>query len=297
MPHKAKSILLIVLCALCWGPAFLFIKVAVEEIPPLTFVLLRVITALAIMYGVCLSTKQTNFDWKNRWRYYLILGTTLNAFPWFLLSFSEVYIPSSLAGILSSLALIFTAILSHYFGTCDPFTKNKLIGIALGIFGMGIIYLPIVFHERIQNSLGALLLIFSCLSVAIGTVYVKSHLQKNIPANTLLAGQLTVATLIMIPFSLFIDRPFTLPFPSMLAILGVLWVGVIGTAVGFFFYYKAIQIAGPTYASLSMLLVPIPAMFFGSYFLHEVLTWNLYLGTFFILIGVLAVNPMFDKKI
>ena len=297
MPHKVKSIVLIVLCALCWGPSFFFFKIALAEIPPLTVVLLRVGIGWAFMYGVCLAMKQTDFDWKNRWRHYLVLGITLNALPWYLICLGEVYISTSLAGILNSFALIFTAILSHYFGPCDPFTKNKLLGVGLGILGLGIIYLPMVFHERIESSFGVLFMILCCLCYGIGNVYVKSHLQKKIPGNIMLTGQLTVATLIMIPLSVFVDRPFTLPFPSMQVIWSAIWLGVIGTAAGFLIFYEAIKSAGATYASLSTLLIPLPAIFLGSIFLHEVLTWNIYLGTFVILAGVLAVNPIFERKI
>jgi drug/metabolite transporter (DMT)-like permease len=297
MPHKLKSIILIVLCGLCWGPSFFFFKIALAELPALTVVLLRIGIGWVFMYGVCLALKQTDFDWKNQWRHYLVLGITMNVLPWYLICLGETYISTSLAGILNSLVLIITAILSHYFGPCDPFTKNKLLGVSLGVFGLGIIYLPMVFHERIESSLGVLLMILCCLCYAIGNVYAKSHLQKKISGNILLTGQLAVATLIMIPLSLFVDRPFTLPFPSMQVIWSAIWLGIIGTAVGFLIFYEAIKSAGATYASLSVLLIPLPAIFLGGVFLHEVLTWNIYLGTAVILAGVLSVNPIFERKI
>jgi drug/metabolite transporter (DMT)-like permease len=293
---KAKSLSLIFLCALCWGPSYLFIKLGITDIPPLTLVFLRLAIASAILYVLCRIQKLPIFEWKYPWRQFVFLGVMLNALPFFLISFGELYITSSLAGILNSLTLIFTAIFSHFFGSQERLTKNKIFGIILGLAGLGVIYLPLVLQEGVRSNIGALLVILACLFYGIGTVYARARLKKNIPSLIVLTAQLGVATLILIPFSLLIDHPFALPFPSYQAIIGALGLGVIGTAAGFFFYYKAIQFAGATYASFSVLMVPILAMGFGSFFLDENLTWNLYIGTLLILVGVVAVNPVFNKE-
>lgn len=292
---QTKSLLLIFLCALCWGPSYLFIKIAVPEIPPITLVLIRVAIAFALLFLLCLLQNQKILAWKHLWKHFALMGITLNALPFFLISYGELYIPSSLAGILNSLTLIFTAAIGHFFGKHDPLTKNKILGIIAGLIGLCIIYLPMVLHEKIENDIGALMIVIACISYGIGTVYARSHL-KTVPGIVALTYQLFIATVILIPFSLFIDQPFNLPFPFYQPILGAIGLGVIGTAAGFFFYYKAIQLAGSTYASFSVLLVPILAMILGALLLNEQLTWNLYLGTFFILAGVIGVNPAFNQK-
>ena len=165
----------------------------------------------------------------------------------------------------------------------------------MGVAGLGVIYLPILFREGIKDDFGVILMLLACLSYAVGTIYARSHMQKNVPPIVVLTAQLAMAALVLIPFSLFIDQPLSLPFPSSSSIMGAVGLGVIGTAGGFFFYYKAIHLAGATYASLSVLVVPILAMILGSVFLSEHLTWNLYAGTLLILTGVAAVNPAFKK--
>jgi len=288
---KAKSLLFILLCGLCWGPSYLFIKIAVVEIPPITLVLGRVAIASLILFVLCLIQKQKILAWTSHWKHFVILGITLNVLPFCLISFGEVYISSSLAGILNSLTLIFTAILGHFFGMRDPLNKNKILGISAGLVGLAIIYLPLVVQGKLGGALGAFLLVLACLSYGCGTVYARMHLQK-IPGTVLLTAQLFIATLILIPISLFVDAPYNLPVPSLESILSVIALSLIGTVGGFLFYYKAIQLAGSTYASLSVLLIPILAIILGFLFLHEELSWNMYLGTFFILTGIITVNPI-----
>lgn len=292
---KAKSLFLLLLCALCWGPSYLFIKLGLTDIQPLTLAFLRVAIGCIILYILCRLQKQPTLPWKKYWKHFLILGVTFNAFPFFLFGLAEVYITSSLAGILNSFTLIFTAILSHYFGAKEPFTKNKIFGIAIGIIGLGVVYIPLVFQEGVGSDFGAFLVILACLSYGTGTVYAKSSLRNNVPAISILVGQLAMAGLVLLPFSLLIDRPFSLP--GLTSLFGALGLGVFGTAAGFYFYYKAIHLAGATYASFSVLMVPILAMILGAYFLDETLTWNLYAGTALILIGVAAINPVFNKVI
>jgi drug/metabolite transporter (DMT)-like permease len=272
----------------------LFIKIAIPEIPPITLVLLRVAIAALILSLVCRLQRQPRFDWKRCWRQALVLGLTLNALPFVLISFAELFITSSLAGILNSLTLIFTALFAHFFGKEERFTRNKAFGIILGIIGLAIIYLPGVLQQGIKSSLGVFLIIVACISYGGGAVYARSQVLRA-PGIVVLTAQLILTTIVLIPFSLFIDRPYALPWPGLEAIGGALGLGVIGTALGFSLYYKAIQLAGATYASFSVLFVPILAMILGAFFLHEQLTWNLYLGTLLILVGVTAVNPTFNK--
>jgi drug/metabolite transporter (DMT)-like permease len=293
---KIEGIILLFLCALFWGPAYLFIKIAVLEIPPPTLVFLRVAIAWLILYPICRFQKKGAFDWKHHWRHYVILGITFNALPFYLVSFGELYISSSLAGVLYSFTLIFTAILGHFFGSHDPLTKNKILGIALGIAGLATIYLPLLFQENVKIGMGALMVIIACLSTSIGTVYARTHLQKA-SGIVVLTAQLGAATVILFPLALFIDQPYSLPFPSFQSIIGVLGLGVICTAGAFFLYYKAIQLAGAIYASFSVLVIPIFAMILGALILNEQLTWNLYVGTPLILSGILVVNPTFNKKL
>ncbi len=292
---KAKSLSLLFFSALCWGPSYLFIKIAIPTIPPLTLVFFRVAIAALILYFLRLLQSKRAFEWKRYWKDYAILGVTLNALPFFLISYGELYISSSLAGILNSLTLIFTCVLAHFFGMKEPLTRNKVLGICSGILGLAIIYFPIVIKEQNQQSIGVWMSVAACLSYGIGTVYARSHLQK-VSGMTLLTAQLSIAAVILLPFAWFIDRPYSLAFPSYESILGVVGLALFGTAIGFFLYYKTIQLAGATYASFSVLLVPIFAMILGALILDEQLTWNIYLGTFFILAGVLAVNPLFNQK-
>ncbi len=294
-PGNLIGLTLLLLSALSWGPAYLFIKLAVADIPPLTIALLRVVSASLIFYCICVFQKQSLSKWNHLWKKMAVIGFLLIATPFTLISWGERYIPSSVAGLLVSLALIVTVILAHFYGKQERLTRNKMLGICAGIIGLCFIYLPTISHETIQNQIGILLVVLASCSIGSGTVYARTHLQK-VPVTVALTMQLMISALILLPLSLLIDRPFSLPAPSAVSLLSVLALTVISTVLAYYFYYKNIQLSGATYASFALIIIPIFALMCGAIFLHEQLTWNIYLGSVFILAGIGAVNPVFNRK-
>jgi len=292
---KAKGFFLIFMTGLLWGPNFLFIKVAVSEVPPVTLVFLRLAIGAGALFLISLFQKIGLWQWRQHWKVFALMGISMNVIPFLLITHAELYISSALTGILNSLAIIFTAVIAHYFGPHDPLTKNRIAGIFSGVLGLTVIYAPLLWHKNAGSILGVLMMILASLSYGVGIAYVRTHLQK-IPSMTALTAQMIASAVILLPFSLIIDHPFSLPFPSMEAVYSLLALGAIGSGVSFIFYYKAIEVAGGTYATLSVFLLAIFAILFGALFLHEQISWNEYIGTFFILLGLVAVNPAPVKK-
>src|SRR5579872_1297799 len=98
---KTKGFFLIFLTALCWGPNFLFIKVAVAEIPPVTLVFCRVAIGTLVLFLIALLQRVELWKWNHFWKEFVIMAMTMNVIPWILISWGERYISSALAGILN----------------------------------------------------------------------------------------------------------------------------------------------------------------------------------------------------
>src|ERR1700722_15807512 len=144
---KVKGLILVFLTAMCWGPNFLYIKVAVAEIPPVTLVFLRVAIGMVTILLVALLQRVNLWEWKHYWKEFCIMAIFMNVLPFTLIGWGERYISSALAGVLNSLAVIAVAVMAHYFGPRDPLTKNRIAGIFSGVLGLVVIYLPILLHE------------------------------------------------------------------------------------------------------------------------------------------------------
>ncbi len=92
---KLKHFMLLVFLAALWGPSFLFIKIAVETIPPLTLVLGRVgIAGIILWFILRMQGGQLPRD-RQTWRHLLVMALVHNGIPFVLFSWSEQYIDSA----------------------------------------------------------------------------------------------------------------------------------------------------------------------------------------------------------
>ena len=127
--------LLFILSAI-WGSAFIGIKIAVETINPITVASLR-LTVAAIFLCTIFFIRKHKFNLSIiTYVYIFFIALIGNFIPFYLISWSEIYISSSLAGLLLSVAPIFALLLSHFFTIDNKFNILKLIGIILGFIGV-----------------------------------------------------------------------------------------------------------------------------------------------------------------
>ncbi len=109
-----KNLGLLLLLASLWGPSFLFIKVAVEYVPPLTLALVRVAIGAAFLLIVLRRQKRSLPRDRVVWRALAVVALMHNALPFVLFGWGEQYIDSALASILNGTTPLFTIILAHF---------------------------------------------------------------------------------------------------------------------------------------------------------------------------------------
>ena len=286
---KLKNFLLLILLAALWGPSFLFIKVAVAEIPPLTLVLGRVgiaavlLTAFLLLQGKSLPRSRTV------WRHLAVMGLVHNAIPFVLFGWGEQYIDSALASILNGTTPLFTILLAHYFVADDRLTPTKLVGAMIGFGGLVLLILPSFTDGVEATTWGLLAVALAAALYGVAIVYSRNHL-RGLPPLVAPAGQMIMATIYLLPLSLLIDRPFSLPPLSLNVIGSMVALGVLGTAVAFVVYYRLLETAPASYVSMTTYLIPVFGVILGVLVLNEQLTWHAYAGFALILLGVMIVN-------
>ena len=289
-----RTLLLIASLALFWGPAFMFMKFALQSFSPVTIAALRVSIGASLLYIVLRLRGGRLRPYLKYWKHFAMMGFFASALPFCLFPTSELYISSSLAGIINSSTPIFTVILAHYF-VAEKITFRKMLGISIGMIGIILIFLPSLFDAHLKNELGIILATLASISYAIGMVYAKRHL-KDLPYLVAPAYQLTFAALFTIPFSILIDCCFGSVTPTPIAIFGILGLGIFSTTITFSIYYTIIRVAGASYLSMSTLLFPIVAVSLGYIFLDETLSWYSFVGAGLIISGLFISSPLLKKR-
>ncbi len=219
------------------------------------------------------------------------MGLINNAVPYLLLSWGEQYIDSALAAILIGTTPLFTMILAHLYTATDHLSRAKVTGVALGFAGVVALVAPALVSGVQATILGLLASVAAAASYAAAIGYAKNQM-RGLPPLVAPTAQLIVATIFLAPLALITDRPETLPLPSWSAAGSLLLLALISTALAFALYYRALESISATNLSLVTYLIPIVATVLGIIILNEQLSWNIYLGCFLILSGVMAVNGL-----
>ena len=267
-----------------WGGSFLFIRVAVPALGP--FVLMELRVGLAVvaltLYAVVVGRLS---KLRSRWREFLIIGTVNTAIPFSLIAAAEIYLTASLAAILNSTTVLFTALVAAVW-MGDPLTRRKVVGVILGIVGVAVLvgWDPIELSGVILLSVGAMLA--ASLSYALGAVYIKRTF-KGIPPLSMSLGQLTGGAIILLPLA-----AASLPGerPSAAVTLCVLGLALLSTAVAYLLYFRLIENVGPTSTVTVTLLVPLFGLLFGVLLLDEPFGWGTLTGLAIILSSVTLVT-------
>lgn len=286
-----KLILLLTLAAL-WGPSFLFIKVALEDVPPLTIMLSRVAIGAAMLLLVLrLQGRRVFPRSRTVWRHMAVLGLVQNALPFVLLGWAELYIDSALASILNGFTPIFTIIFAHFLVADDRLSGSKIAGVVLGFGGLAFLVLPSLLAGVQATTFGLLAAVGAAVSYGIAIVYARNN-ARGMPPLVAPANQLLMATLYLLPFSLLFDQPWTLGPLSLPSLASLLALGFFGTGLAFVLYYRLQETAEPTFISMVTYIVPVFGVILGVVVLDEQLTWNVYAGFGLILLGVMMVNGL-----
>lgn len=288
-----KNFLLLLLLAACWGPSFLFMKIAVEHIDPISIAAFRVVLAGVLLYAV-LKFKKINLPTnKKALKDFAFMGFFSSAFPFTMFTLGEQYIDSSLASILNGTTPLFTLILVHFTIESDRLTKTKLIGSAIGFLGLFVLVAPKLI-EATATALGIFAVLMAAASYAVGLTYAKKHIHHYKPL-VVPTAQLLFASLYLLPIAFIFENPAAVTDASLTEIASVVALAVIGTSIAFILYFKLIAETSATYTSSVTYIIPIFGMVLGVLVLNEKLFWNSYLGTALILTGVMVVNGFFGK--
>lgn len=269
-----------------WGSSFMFNKLGVASVPPLTLVAGR-LTIGALILLVVLRVKGIRLPpFGAIWLSYALLGAVGNALPFFLITWGQQAIDSALAGILMAAMPLATLVLAHFLVQGERMTPGRAAGFVLGFLGIVALMGP----AAMAGMGGAALQVVSQLSVLCGALCYSANsvmARLLVRSDFLVASACTllVSTVLVIPLMLAIDRPWTLQ-PSASSIAAIVWLGVGPTAVATILYFRLISSAGPTFMSLVNYLSPAIAVFLGVMLLGEHPGVNAYAGLALILAGI-----------
>jgi drug/metabolite transporter (DMT)-like permease len=271
-----------------WGGSFFFLAVALKELPPITIMLLRVALG-AIPLLVFLRLRGEALPSSPRiWGMFLILGLLNNALPFVLYAFAQLRIASGLASILNATTPLWGVLVAHLFTRDERATPAKIAGVLLGFGGVAVM---IGTGARLGGEAVAILMCLAAtLSYAFAAVYARRFRPLGVPPLTVATGQLIGASLLLLPFSLALEQPWTVTAPGVATWAAIAGFALICTSFAYWLYFRLLASAGATNALLVTFLIPVTAILLGALFLGEALEPRHYAGMVLIALGLAAID-------
>ncbi len=286
---------MLIALSVLWGGSFFFFKVLVSELPPFTVVLGRVGFAAIALNLVLAARREALPRDRGLWASFAIMGLINNVAPFTLIVFGETRISSGLASILNATTPIFTVLAAHFLTPNEKLNWSKGAGVLFGFLGVAVLIgADAVLDLGRGDLVGELASLLASLSYALAGVFGRRF--KGVAPLKVATGQLTASALILIPISILIDRPWTLPFPSLNAWLAFAGLSLLSTAAAYVLYFRILAVAGATNLLLVTFLLPVSAMTLGALFLGETVGLQSLAGMALIGMGLAAIDGRLFKQ-
>ncbi|MGD2075152.1 MAG: DMT family transporter [Gammaproteobacteria bacterium] len=197
---------------------------------------------------------------------------------------SSQFIPSGWMSVLFGLAPIITGLLATFLLAERTLDAARLAGILLGLAGLAIMLLG---SQRLgpHAAWGIAGMAFSVTAYSASAVAVK-RIGADIPALATTIGGLLVAVPLLLVLYWLSGEPLPAVVPRR-ALLAIIYLGMVGSVLGFALYYYVLRHVEATRVALITLITPVLALLLGHVMNGEALQLEAVLGTAAILSGLL----------
>jgi len=281
-----RGICLLMVLGAIWGSSFAAMKIAVQTMPPMTLVAVRCIIAVIILVPIMLLRGEKLPVSGKSWQMAVALGFFGLALPFFLISWGEQRVDSSLAAILMAVMPLATMVLAHFFNKDDRLSTKKIIGVTIGFWGVVLLVGP----EALRGLGGAF--VFQ-LAIAGGALCyaMNAMLTHNLPRTD--GGMIGRGVMVMImgaglaiPMAIIVDGSNGIIDANAEAWQAAAYLGILPTGLGTIIMFHLVESYGASYFSFVNYLNPIFGVIFGGMLLGEVITFQVLGALVLILFGV-----------
>lgn len=284
----------LLLTAFFWGGTFVAGRAVAKDVGPFSAAFLRF--AVASMLLLILT-------WRQEKR--LPLPTRGQILPLVLLGLTGVFaynafffnalrlIDAGRAAVIIALNPVFIGLLAAYFFK-DRLGPIKLIGIVLSVTGAVIVISRGEVRQLFEGGIGwGELLTLGCMASWVAYSLIGKAILKGMSPLVSVSYSSVIGTAALFLPACAEGMPRHLTEYGLSDWLGISYLGVFGTVLGFVWYYEGIQKIGPTRAGQFINFVPISAIVLAFFILGEPITGSLLVGSLFVISGVYLANTRF----
>jgi drug/metabolite transporter (DMT)-like permease len=283
----------LILCGI-WGSTWLFIKLGLQDLPPLTFAGIRFVIASLVLLVVVRARRLPIPDARSL-RLLAVTGFLSFSMNYGLLFWGEQHISSGLAALLQATIPLFGMVLAHVYIPAERVTPSKVAGVLLGLAGVALIVSEQMSAGGSRAVQGSIAIVVGALAVAFANVLVKARGLHMDPAM-LAAGQMIFGLFPLLFAGVLLEgNPLRLHWTGT-AVLSLLYLAFVGSSIAFMLYYWLVRHMAVFNTMLISFVTPVVAIIIGGIVLGETIPWRVAAGGTIVLAGIaISVVPTLRK--
>jgi drug/metabolite transporter (DMT)-like permease len=278
-----------------WSSTWLAIKIGLRDLPPVSFVAIRFVIAIAVL--VLVSAGRVKLLPKTKSDYILLAFTGLLMFAlnYPLLFWGEKYVSSGLAAVLQASIPIFGMIFAHFLLPEEPMRWQRMLGALIALGGVALICGRLLDRGGVMAFWGGMGIVVGAGSAAFSNVLLKRRALDLAPAM-LAAWQMLFGVIPLLGLGLIVDgNPLHFHW-SATAWFCLLYLAVIGSSLTFLLLYWLLPRMTVTNLQTISLITPPGAVAFGWLLGGETFSFSFLVGACFVLVGVWMIFRRMEER-
>ena len=278
---KTNIVLTYALLVFIWSTTPLAIVWSVGDLHALWALVLRFFIALPLAVILMLVLKQHFPMGKQAWHSYLAGSFSLIGSQFFTYV-ATAYLSSGIIALMFGLAPIMAGLIDRMvFG--HQLHHLQWLGMVIAVVGLGLICFAGEQHS--VNPLGIGLMLISVFSYAASIFWVKK-VNATIAPVAQATGSIFVSTLLAMCILPFIWAYAPTELPNLKSLAALLYTVVMASLIAMFCYFKLVKNIQATTLSLTTVMTPMLAIFFGAWLNQEKLSLMVFVGALVLLLGL-----------
>ena len=286
MTHSVSTRVLLVWIVTCliWSTVWLFLKLGVRDVPPISFAATRLLIAIAVMVPVTLATRTPLPKRHRDWGIIAGTGIVLLGCNYALLYWGTRFISSGLTAVLQSITPAFALVFAHYMLPDERMTLRKLAGLGLGAAGVAVIFWDQL-HFGGRAFTGSVSVTLGAVCVAFAYVAVRKF-GKGFHPSAITTGQMVAAFVPLLLLGWLVEgNPVEIRW-TRTALLSAMYLALLGSVVAAWLNYWLMPRVGAVNLLIMGLVEPPIAVLLGAWILDETMNLRAVAGSAMILVSV-----------
>lgn len=288
MPEqRAKIAAAAAFVALCliWSSTWLAIKFGLRDLPPVSFVAIRFIIAVAVLFAISIGRVPLLPKGRGDFKLLAWTGVLMFCINYALLFWAELYVSSGLSAVLQATIPIFGMVFAHFIIPSEPLRGARIAGAIVALGGVAVICSRLLDFGGLLAFWGGVAIVFGAASAAFSNVVLKARAIRLAPAM-IAAWQMIFGLVPLIVAGFLLDgNPLRFHWTGR-AIACLFYLAIPGSALAFLLLYWLMPRMSVTNLQTISFITPPGAVLFGWLLGGESFSlWSL-TGGALVLIGV-----------